>query len=153
MEPFTVAAAAAAMMKYLLPTIRDIGEKVLDTSEDAASNAVVGFGRTLLHSLLPKRALADLPRQDVAVLRKAIERRVLALAQDPTQEKAASQLEGAIEELLIVDSESFASIVAMLRDPPPEAVHQARRSSYVGGDNSGTIITGDSNTVMNRGKS
>ncbi len=34
MEPFTVAATAGVVMKYVLPAIRDLGEKVLETSED-----------------------------------------------------------------------------------------------------------------------
>ncbi len=147
MEPFTVAATAGVVMKYVLPAIRDLGEKVLETSEDSVSNAVVGFGKQLLHSLLPRRTQVDQPSPEVVALRKGIERRVLALAKDPAQQKAASQLEGAIEDLLMADSNLLASIAALLEKAPRATVRQGGRSSHVGGANSGVIITGDSNTV------
>jgi hypothetical protein len=146
-EAFTAAAAAGVVMKYVLPAIRDLGDKVLEASEDSVSNAVVGFGKRLLHALLGRRAQAGQSRPEVVALRKGIERRVLALARDPAQQKAASQLEGAIEDLLMADSRLLASIAALLERAPQATVRQGDRSSYVGGDNSGTVITGDGNTV------
>ena len=92
-EALTAATAAGMAMKYLLPAIGDLGEKVLEASEDSLSSAVVGYGRRLLRALLGRRAQADRSSPDVAVLRDGIERRVLILARDPAQPKAASQLE------------------------------------------------------------
>jgi hypothetical protein len=146
-EALTAAAAAGVMMKYVLPAIKDLGEKVLEASEDSVSDAVVGFGKRLLRALLGRRAQADQSRPEVVALRNGVERRVLALARDPAQQKAASQLEGAIEDLLMADSGSLASIAALLERAPQATVRQGDRSSYVGGDNSGTVITGDDNTV------
>jgi hypothetical protein len=103
-EALTAAATAGVAMKYVLPAIRDLGEKVLEASEDSVSNAVVGFGKRLLLVLLGRRAQADQSTPEVVALRKGIERRVLAVARDPAQQKAASQLEAAIEDLLMADS-------------------------------------------------
>jgi hypothetical protein len=147
-EALTAAAAAGVVMKYVLPAIRGLGEKVLETSEDSVSNAVVGFGKRLLRALLGLRAQAEQSSPEVTALRKGIERRVLALARDPAQQKAASQLEGAIEDLLMADSSLLASIAALIEKAPQATVWQGDRSSYVGGDSSGTVITGDGNTVM-----
>jgi hypothetical protein len=47
----------------------------------------------------------------------------------------------------MADSGSLASIAALLERAPQATVRQGDRSSYVGGDNSGTVITGDDNTV------
>jgi hypothetical protein len=146
-EALTAAATAGVAMHYLVPAIRDLGEKVLEASEDAVSNAVVGFGRRLLHTLLGRRARADQSSPEVVVLRKGIERRVLILARDPAQQKAAGQLEGAIEDLLMADSSLLASIAALLDKAPRATVRQGDRSSHVGGDNSGAVVTGDGNTV------
>ena len=146
-EALSAAAAAAVAMKYVVPAIGDLGAKVLETSEDSVSDAVVGFGKRLLRTLLGRRAQADQSRPDVAVLRDGLERRVLALARDPARPKAASQLEGAIEDLLAVDPGLLASTAALLEAAPPATVRQGDRSSYVGGDNAGTVITGDGNTV------
>jgi phosphotransferase system HPr-like phosphotransfer protein len=146
-EAFTAAAAAGVVMKYVLPAIRDLGEKVLEASEDSVSNAVVGFGKRLLRALLGRRAQADQSIPEVVALRKGIERRVLVLARGPAQQKAASQLEGAIEDLLMADSSLLASIAALLEKAPEATVRQGDRSSYVGRDNSGTVITGDGNSV------
>jgi hypothetical protein len=90
-EALTAAAAAGVAMSYVLPAIRDLGEKVLEASEDAVSNAVVGFGKRLLHALLDRRARADQSGPEAAALRNGIERRVLVLARDLGQRKAASQ--------------------------------------------------------------
>lgn len=147
-EALTAAAAAGVAMNYVLPAIRDLGEKVLDASEDSVSNAVVDFGKRLLRALLGRRAQTDQSKPEVVALRKGIERRVLLLGRDPAQQKAASQLEGAIEDLLAADSRLLASIVVLLEKAPRAAVRQGDRSSYVGGDNSGAVITGDGNTVM-----
>jgi hypothetical protein len=117
-EALTAATAAGVVMHYLLPAIRDLGEKVLEASEDSVSNAVVGFGRRLLHALLDRRAPADQSSLQVVALRKGIERRVLTLARDPAQQKAAGQLEGAIEDLLMADSSLLALIAALLEQAP-----------------------------------
>jgi len=146
-EPLTAAATAGVVMNYVLPAIRDLGEKVLEASEVSVSNAVVGFGKRLLHALLDRRAQAAQSSREVVALRKGLERRVLALARDPAQQKAASQLEGAIEDLLMADSSLLASFATLLEKAPQTTVRQRDRSSYVGGDNSGTVITGDSNSV------
>lgn len=144
-EALTAAAAAGVVMRYVVPAIRDLGEKVLDASEDSVSDAVVGFGRRLVRALLG-RPPAE-PRPEAAALRNGIERRVLALARDPAQQKAASQLEGAIEDLLMADPGLLASVGVLLEEAPQATVRQGDRSSYVGGNNSGTIIAGDGNTV------
>jgi len=147
MEALTATAMAGVAMKYVLPAIRDLGEKVLEASEDSVSNAVVGFGKRLLRALLDRRAQADRSSPEVVALRNGIERRVLVLARDPAQHKAASQLEGAIEDLLMADSRLLALIAALLERAPRATARQGDRSSYVGGDNSGTVVTGDGNTV------
>jgi hypothetical protein len=147
LEPLTAAAAASAVMNYVLPAIRSLGEKVLEASEDSVSNAVVGFGKRLLHALLGRRAQADRSSPEVVSLRNGLERRVLALGKDPAQQKAASQLEGAIEDLLLADSSLLASIAALLETAPQATVRQGDRSSYIGGDSSGPVITGDGNSV------
>lgn len=146
-EALTAATAAGMAMRYLLPAIGDLGEKVLEASEDSVSNAVVGYGKRLLRALLGRRPRADRSRPDVAVLRDGIERRVRILARDPAQPKAASQLEGAIEDLLAADPGLLASVAAVLETAPPVTVRLGDRSSHVGGNNSGPVITGDGNTV------
>jgi hypothetical protein len=146
-EALTAAAAAGVAMNYVLPAISDLGEKVLEAAEDSVSNAVVGFGKRLLRALLGRQVQADQSKPEVVALRKGIERRVLVLARDPAQQKAASQLEGAIEGLLTADPGLQASTAALLETAPQATVRQGDRSSYVGGDNSGTVITGDGNTV------
>jgi hypothetical protein len=145
-EALTAAAAAGVVMRYVVPAIRDLGEKVLEASEDSVSDAVVGFGRRLLRALLGRRPPAE-PGPEAVALRNGIERRVLALARDPAQQKTASQLEGAIEDLLMADPSLLASVAVLLEEAPRATVRQGDRSSYVGGNNSGTIITGDGNTV------
>jgi hypothetical protein len=146
-DPLTAAATAGVVMTYVLPAIRDLGERVLEASEDAVSNAVVGFGKRLLRALVGRRSPADQAGPEVVALRKGIERRVLVLVRDPAQQKAASQLEGAIEDLLMADSGLLASITALLETAPQATARQGDRSSYIGGDNSGTVITGDGNAV------
>lgn len=146
-EALTAAAAAGVVMTYAVPAIRNLGERVLEASEDSVSNAVVGLGKRLLRALLGRRAHADESSPEVVALRKGIERRVVALARDPARQKAASQLEGAIEDLLMADPGLLASIAALLEQAPQATVRQGDRSSYVGGDNSGTVVTGDGNTV------
>jgi hypothetical protein len=150
MEAITAAATAALIMKYLLPAIRDLGEKVWETSEDALSTAVVGFGKRLLHTLLPGRLQPARTPPEIAVLENGIERRVLAIMKQPSQEKAASQLEGAIEDLLVADPDLLASITELLKQAPGESATQSGRLSYVGRDNSGAVITGDGNSVTYR---
>src|SRR5215216_1857469 len=110
MEALTAAAAAGLIMSYLLPAIKDLGVKVIEESEDSVSTAVVGFGKRLLHSLLRGRFQNKKTRPEITVLENSVERRVLALVKQPGQEKAASQLEGAIEDLLVADPDLLASI-------------------------------------------
>jgi hypothetical protein len=146
MEPVTAAVAAGLIMKYLVPAIKDLGEKVLETSEDTASNAAVAFGRRLLRTLLRRRG-PNQTRPEVTVLEVGVERRVLAMVRQPEQKKLTSQLEGAIEDLLSADPALLVSITGLLNEAPKELLSQGDRSSYVGRDNSGAIITGDGNAV------
>jgi hypothetical protein len=150
MEPITIAATAALVMKYLLPAIKNLGEKVLEQSENTVSDATVGFGKRLLHLLLHRGGQFDQSRPQATLLERGVERRVLAVVNDPGQMKAPIQLEGAIEDLLSADSDLLASIVELLDGAPTEEVRQGDRSSYIGRDNSGTIITGDGNAVIGR---
>jgi hypothetical protein len=151
MDPVTIAATAAAVMRYALPAIRDFGEKVLDTSEDSASDAVVGFGKKLLITLLTRRPRADKTRPDLMQLEAGVARRVLAVAQDPSQQKAVSQLEGAVEDLLLADPALYASVVAMLQRAPSETFRQGDRSVHIDGPNYGMNITGSvtGNPIIN----
>jgi hypothetical protein len=75
---------------------------------------------------------------------------VLTLARGPAHAKAASQLEGAIEDLLAADPGLLASVVALLEAAPPATMRLGDRSSYVGGSSFGPVITGDGNTVSYR---
>lgn len=145
MEPISIAAATVAVIKYVLPAIKEFGEQILEKSTDAASDTAVGFGRRLLHTLLGRRAHADQP-----ALEAAVERRVIAVANDPAPSKASIQLEGAIEDLLTADPDLLASIVDLLDRAPVQVTRQGDRTSFVGRDNHGPIINGDGNIVTGR---
>jgi hypothetical protein len=77
---------------------------------------------------------------------EVVERRALAVARKPDQ-RAAVQLEGAIEDLLSADPTTLGVIAALLEGVPSGGGQQQDRSSHVGGDNSGVIIAGDGNAV------
>lgn len=138
-------------MQYLVPAVKDLGEKVLDASEDAVSNAVVSFGKRLLHCLLGRRDQASHTRPEIAILENGVQRRVRAMVRQPAEGKVTSQLEGAIEDLLSADPALLASITGLLKVAPKKSLKYGDQSSYVGGDNSGTIVTGDGNAVIYRG--
>lgn len=147
MEPITVAASAGLVMNYLLPAIRHFGDRVLATSEESASNAAVALGTRMLRTMLPNREKVAPAHPGLATLQGGVERRVMAVASDPGDAKAAIQLEGAIEDLLVAAPEMFASIVRLLDQAPGGSAPQGHRASYIGGDSSGTVITGDGNSV------
>jgi hypothetical protein len=107
MDPITIAAMAT---NFMLPAIKSLGEQVLTKSEDAASDAVVGFGSRLLQLFLRRRKKDDAPA--------ALERRVLAIAHDPGQPDAQAKLTGAIEDLLYADSQLLAAVTDLLRHAP-----------------------------------
>lgn len=152
MEPLTAAAAAGLVVRYLLPAVRTFGEKVWEKSEAAASDqaaeSAVGFGRRLLHRLLPRRPEGEAPGAKVAVREKDVVRRVNDLAARPDDARAATLAEAAVEGLLDADPALLAAIAQLLASAPKTAVQQGDRSVNVGGDNSGVIVTGDSNTVQ-----
>lgn len=148
MDPLTATAAAALVMKYLLPAVKDLGAKILDKSETAAADATVGFGRRLLARLLPRRDTGEQPSVEVGLREQDVARRVHAVADRPGQDKPVIALETAVEDLLHADPGLLAAICELLAAAPKVAVRQGDRSGYVGGDNPGVIVTGDSNTVQ-----
>ena len=150
MEPITIAATAALVTKYVLSAIKHLGDKVLQKSEESAEDAAVGYGKRLLHLLLDRTRQGGQLNLREAALEGGIERRVRAIAEDPGREAVSIQLEGAIEDLLTADSALLASVVELLGRVPTDALQQSDRSSYVGRDNSGTIVTGDGNAVLGR---
>jgi hypothetical protein len=147
MEPLMAGTAASLIMNYLLRAIKDLGEKVMEKSEESLSTAVVGFGKRLLHTLLRGRFQTKKIHPEIATLENGVERRLVAVMKQPGQEKAANQLEGAIEDLLLADPELLVAISELLKQAPRESLTPGGRLSYVGGDNSGAVITGDSNSV------
>jgi hypothetical protein len=136
-------------MNFLLPAIRQLGEKVMDSEGESVGTAAADFGRRLLHALISRRSDPDQEVSGVPVLLEVVERRTLAVAREPDQ-RTAVQLEGAIEDLLNADSTALAVIAALLERVPSGGGRQQDRSSHVGGDNSGVIITGDGNAVTGR---
>lgn len=143
-EPLTVAAASALTMKYVIPAITHFGKYVLDASEEAAGNEVVSFGRRLLRALFQRTPATE--NDSAAALRDGIQRRVRRLVDDPKQEKVIAQLEGAIEDLLSAEPALLAEIVELL-NRAPSSLAQGQRSINVSGNNSGTLVTGDGNTI------
>lgn len=152
MEPLTAAAAAGLVVKYLLPAVKAFGEKVWERSEavasDQAADAAVGFGRRLLHGLLPHRPDGETAGAQVAVREKDVAKRVNDLVARPDDAKAATLAEGAVEGLLDADPALLAAIAELLAAAPKTAVQQGDRSVFVGRDSSGVIVTGDSNTIQ-----
>lgn len=145
-EPVSAAVTAALVMKYLLPAISDLGERVLGEVEESVSSSAVAFGKKLLQSMLRHRRA--IPEQGgVAALEAVVERRVLGVANNPNESKPSVQLEAAIEDLLLEDSELRRSIQEMLQGAPKDQRSQSRRSVHVGRDSFGPIVAGDGNTV------
>lgn len=153
MEPLTAVAAAGLVVKYVLPAIKALGERVLDGSGAAAGDAAAAYGKRLLGALLhreDRRGGADEATGRVGVLQDGVRRRVRAMATGRDEAKTAAQLEAAIEDLLDAEPEVFDAVVTLLRDSPPDAHRAASRSVTVGGDNSGSIVTGDGNAITYR---
>jgi hypothetical protein len=152
MEPVTATVAAGLVIKYVLPAVRALGERVWDKAEDAATgqaaDAAVGFGRRLLQRLVPHRAEGAAQSGEVSLREQDVVARVDALRASPDDAKAAVLAEGAVEALLAADPALLAAISDLLASAPKTAVQQGDRSAFVGGDNSGVIVTGDSNTVQ-----
>jgi hypothetical protein len=152
MEPVTATVAAGLVIKYVLPAVRALGERVWDKAEDEATgqaaDVAVGFGRRLLQRLVPRRAEGAGQSGEVSLREQDVVARVDALRASPDDAKAAVLAEGAVEALLAADPALLATISDLLGSAPKTAVHQGDRSAFVGGDNSGVIVTGDSNTVQ-----
>lgn len=149
MEPVVAAATASAIMTYLLPAIQDLGARVIDRGNDSAADAIVRFGKQILDKMLHRHSEKAATRE-VLLLKQSLERRVVAVANAPLDDKPAHQLESAVEELLMVDSELHASLMALLEHAPKSTTQLVDRSSHIGGDNPGVVITGDGNTVIPR---
>lgn len=152
MEPLTATAAAALVMRYLVPAVKEFGEKVWDKAEDSAgdqaADAAVGFGRRLLQRLVPRHSESHPQSRDVALREEDVVERVTALAERPDDAKAAILAEGAVEALLARDPALLAALTELLAAAPKNAVQQGDRSVPIGRDNSGVVVTGDSNTVQ-----
>jgi hypothetical protein len=151
-EPLTAAAAAGLVVQYLLPAVKTLGETIWEKStaaaSDQAADAAVGFGQRLLHRLLPRRPDSESAAGEIAVREKDVARRVNDLVARPDDAKAAVLAEGAVEGLLDVDPALLTAIAELLAAAPKNAIQQGDRSVTVGRDNSGVIVTGDSNTVQ-----
>jgi hypothetical protein len=144
MEPISIAAVAAVAMRYVIPAIRELGAQVLEKSTDAAGDSVVGFGRRVLQLLLSGRTRGDQP-----VLEAALVRRVVAVAENPGQQKGSDQLEGVIEDLLAADPALLKAVSGLL-DRAPTEVGATDKSVHIGRDSSGPVVTGDGNVVFGR---
>jgi hypothetical protein len=151
-EPLTATAAAALVVRYVLPAVKTLGEKVWEKSEAAASDqaadAAVSFGRRLLHRLLPHHPDGEPMAPEVVVREKDVAKRVNDLVARPDDAKVATLVEGAVESLLDTDPGLLAAIAELLAAAPRNAVQQGDRSVSVGRDNSGVIVAGDGNTVQ-----
>ncbi len=154
-EPVTTAAVAALVMKYALPAIKAWGVQVLDKSEDAASDATVGFGAKLLRRLLHHgdattdtgAAAPGSASSEVALRAQDVAKRLDAVTAAPDDAKAVAKLEGSVEDLLDADPALLTAIRQLLEAAPSVDVRQGDRGVYVGGDNSGVIATGNNNKI------
>ncbi|WP_344179624.1 hypothetical protein [Kribbella lupini] len=151
MEPITIAAATAALvMKYVVPAIKDLGGRVLDKSQDEASDATVRLGQRLIRQLLRGRQ-AGVVDSPVGVLEEGIERRVAAIAANPEHQNAQIQLEGAVEDLLTADPERLAAVRALLGSVSNDfTVRQGRGSVFTTGTVHGPVYGGSNNTYYAR---
>jgi hypothetical protein len=141
--------AASMAMRYVIPAVTSLGARVLADAEASASSAIVDMGRRLLRTML--RGGADAPAAEASTpLAEAVKRRVLKLANDPREPRAAIQLEASIEDLLLADAELRKSVQLLLERAPRIDERGGARSVSVGRDNSGLIITGDHNSLVQR---
>lgn len=148
-EPLSTAAVAALVVKYAIPAIKALGEKVFDEASDQVADDTVGFGARMLRRLLPKRADGE-PSASVAAIREEdVRAGVTALAKRPDDPTVEVVFEADIAKLLASDEARLAAISELLRSAPQSTVTQGDRSIYVGGDSSGVNITGDGNSVTN----
>ena len=150
-EPLSVVALASLVLARMLPAIHDLGERVLDASEDRASSATVNLGVRTLQKLLGRTDDTVPVHSDYAVLAAAVRRRVLELARSPDDEKSAARLEGAVEELLRHDPRRASALRDLLADTQPAPHLQNIRSVDVRGDNRGVAVAGDGNRIDVRG--
>lgn len=147
MEALSASAVAALATKYLVPAVRNLGARILDAAGSRTGDAVTDFGQRIMKVLLGSHG-EKTASPGAASLRKVVERRVAAVSQDPVQQKLIVQLEGAIEDLLIAVPTLLDSMTTLLNRAPQGAERQGARSSYIVGDNSGIVVTGDSNTTI-----
>lgn len=149
MEPLTTAMAASVVMRYVIPAVTSLGARVLADVEASTSNAIVDLGRRLLRTMLRREDGATAEERS-APLVEVVERRVLKLANDPHEPRAAVQLEASIEDLLLADAALRESVQLLLERAPGIDERAGDRSVSVGRDNSGTIIAGDHNSLVQR---
>ncbi|SED33718.1 hypothetical protein SAMN05428945_4600 [Streptomyces sp. 2224.1] len=129
-----VPAAEAAAAAY--------GVSVLTRTQDAAANATVRLGQRLIHRLLHHDADTA---PDSAPVRTAVVRLAEAGADPEMLALHRAELRLALRTALTEAPGLAAELSALLpAPPPPPVVHaEGERSVAVGGDNSGTISTGD----------
>jgi hypothetical protein len=145
MEPVTIAATAALVMKYVLPAVKELGSSVLDKSQDEAGDATVRLGQRLLRQLLRGRQTGSVD-SPTGVLEQGIERRVDAISADPGRQHPQIQLEGAIEDLLTADPQRLASVRALLGQGTSDfSVRQGDNSVFTSGPVLGPVYGGSGN--------
>jgi len=137
------AAAAAAVVPYVVQAVETFGEKVLEKSADAAAEGAAGFGARLVARLL--RRGGDRPLTDRGA---AVESAVRDLAATPSDEDVQAAARVAVRKLLDEDPGLAAEVAGLLGGAP--RIEAGDRSINVGTQSGGANVTGDRNRVTYR---
>jgi hypothetical protein len=141
MEPISTAAVAAAITSIVVKAAEKLGDKLFDTATDAAADETTGLARRLISRLLHRGQGASTQESTQVALRDALDGVVVS----PQDTDAQASVRITVRRLLEQDPQLLDDVRALL---PASATASGARSVAVGGDNPGTIITGDSNTVQ-----
>jgi hypothetical protein len=147
-EPLTAIAAATAATNLIVKAAQTLGEKLLDKATDAAGDEGVSLARRLLDRLLHRASTTGddaKAERTQGALREALDE----LASSPADEDAAAAIRMTIRRRLEQDPQLLAEVRDLLATPQAAATAApGARSVAIGGDNSGVVVTGDSNTVQ-----
>jgi hypothetical protein len=136
------AAAAAAVVPYVVQAVETFGEKVLEKSADAAAEGAAGFGARLVARLLRRGDGRPLTGRGAAV-----ESAVRDLAATPSDAEVQAAARVAVRKLLDEDPGLAAEVVGLLDRARIEA---GDRSITIGSQSGGANVTGDRNRVTYR---
>lgn len=125
----TVLAEALPVMSA---AVTAYGAGVLSRVEDAAADVTVGLGRRLLHRVWHRSARPD-----------ALQGAVAELAEAPGDPDALAGLRLQVRKVLVQDPALVAEIAGMLPARGVAVTASGERSVAIGGNNSGSISTGD----------